>query len=809
MYDYEQKHIDMLRPLHPECTVLMRSSGCFPLSGPCDIALYGKGARYTVKGGTGSGDVNSRYFVTIEDGLKNAGFNITSDAWLDAYDEILGKVKQDFLEDMRNNTKLSERVALFINIEASMPEPVYDLPMDAEGDAAVYVLMRQPGEGGDRDPGKGDFQLTDCEIRDILYLQQNYKKFMLVLNAGGAVDLSPLQSVENILLLSQLGVDTGNALADILLGRANPSGKLASTWMSYEEIPDLISFGKRDDTEYREGIYVGYRYFGTAGKKPLFSFGHGLSFTSFAVGDTEVIDDGTRITVSADIMNTGSFAGKEVFQVYVSKPEGRLDQPYQELAAFKKTKELAPGETERVTASFDLRDISSFDEKNASYILEAGDYIVRTGNSSENTVPAAVLHLGQEITVRKVRNLEGGPGFEDWKPEIRRHEKLPDGIPVINISADCAVTETVKYGQKPAEEKTVSQMSLEELAMLSVGNFGKLGTLAFMIGAASLHVSGAAGESCGRIEGIEPLIMADGPAGLRLFRQFFRDKKGVHRVGYDSIMAMMSEYMPRIIVWLVSVVSPKPKKGQKIEDQYATAIPVGSAIAHSFNPDVAETCGDIVGEEMTRFGVHLWLAPALNIHRSILCGRNFEYYSEDPLLSGVMASAVTKGVQKHKGCGVTLKHFCANNQEYNRFRSNSCVSERALREIYLRGFERCIKESFPAAVMNSYNLLNGIHTSEREDLNTGVLRDEFGFDGLIMTDWTVMMKRMSDKDSVHRLLLPDMSAKAGSNVIMPGSKKDYKAVLKALRKGTLSRERAEANVSWLIKTIRKLTGGVS
>ena len=259
MYDYEQKHIDMLRPLLPECTVLMRSSGCFPLSGPCDIALYGKGARYTVKGGTGSGDVNSRYFVTIEDGLKNAGFNITSDSWLDAYDEILGKVKQDFLEDMKKNTKLSERVALFINIEASMPEPVYDLPMDAEGDAAVYVLMRQPGEGGDRDPGKGDFQLTDCEVRDILYLQQKYKKFMLVLNAGGAVDLSPLQSVENILLLSQLGVDTGNALADILLGRANPSGKLASTWMSYEEIPDLISFGKRDDTEYREGIYVGYR----------------------------------------------------------------------------------------------------------------------------------------------------------------------------------------------------------------------------------------------------------------------------------------------------------------------------------------------------------------------------------------------------------------------------------------------------------------------------------------------------------------------------------------------------------------------
>ena len=204
--------------------------------------------------------------------------------------------------------------------------------------------------------------------------------------------------------------------------------------------------------------------------------------------------------------------------------------------------------------------------------------------------------------------------------------------------------------------------------------------------------------------------------------------------------------------------------------------------------------------------MHLWLAPALNIHRSILCGRNFEYYSEDPLLSGVMASAVTKGVQKHKGCGVTLKHFCANNQEYNRFRSNSCVSERALREIYLRGFERCIKDSSPAAVMNSYNLLNGIHTSEREDLNIRVLRDEFGFDGLIMTDWTVMMRRMSDKDSVHRLLLPDMSAKAGSNVIMPGSKKDYKAVLKALRKGTLSRERAEANVSWLVRTIIKLTG---
>ena len=288
--------------------------------------------------------------------------------------------------------------------------------------------------------------------------------------------------------------------------------------------------------------------------------------------------------------------------------------------------------------------------------------------------------------------------------------------------------------------------------------------------------------------------------------QYFNGFGGVHGVGEDSIMKNVREYLPSGIYATLKIIKPKPLFGQKVRDQYATAIPIGTAVAQSFNLEVAETCGDIVGSEMERFGVQLWLAPAMNIHRNILCGRTFEYYSEDPLITGRMAAAITRGVQKHKGCGVTLKHFCANNQENNRYRNNSRVSERAMREIYLRGFEICIREEMPKAIMNSYNLLNGVHTSERRDLNTDILRDEFGFDGIIITDWILMVESMSDKRSKYPIQDVAASSAAGTGITMPGSKKDYKRIMKALEDGTLSREQLEINASYLVRKAAELGG---
>jgi beta-glucosidase len=288
------------------------------------------------------------------------------------------------------------------------------------------------------------------------------------------------------------------------------------------------------------------------------------------------------------------------------------------------------------------------------------------------------------------------------------------------------------------------------------------------------------------------MVMADGPAGLRLSKDYFTDADGVHPIGGgsipQSILDVLSAPLRKIVILLAS--GKRPKKGTEIKHQYCTALPIGTAIAQSWNVDLAEACGDIIGDEMGRFGVHLWLAPALNIHRSILCGRNFEYYSEDPLISGKIAAAITRGVQAYPGKGVTIKHFAANNCEYNRYFNNSVVSERALREIYLKGFRICIEEAGPLALMTSYNLINGIHSSESRPLTEGFLRAECGYEGIVMTDWVLDLKNhgtMFKKADAGRV------AAAGGDLFMPGCQGDYDSVMDALKSGALTRSQMEIN----------------
>ncbi|MCD8325125.1 MAG: hypothetical protein LUC90_00100 [Lachnospiraceae bacterium] len=324
-----------------------------------------------------------------------------------------------------------------------------------------------------------------------------------------------------------------------------------------------------------------------------------------------------------------------------------------------------------------------------------------------------------------------------------------------------------------------------------------------MIGSASTSVAGAAGETTHAVAGIPTVIMADGPAGLRLSVNYYEDTKGVHSYG-PAMPETLLEFMPKIMSLFMGG-TPKLPKGAELKEQYCTALPVGTALAQSWNEAFAETCGDVVGSEMEWFGVHLWLAPALNIHRSPLCGRNFEYYSEDPLIAGRFASALTQGVQLHKGCGVTIKHYAANNQETNRYFSNSVVSERAMREIYLKGFEICIRRAHPAAVMTSYNLLNGTHTSENRALCTDILRSEFKFDGVCMTDWVVngLAPAAGSKYTVPD---PAKVAAAGGDLFMPGSKKDFKNLLQGLKGGKVSKKQVQINAQHVKAVAMKLAG---
>lgn len=806
LLDYEKKHAEAVRASLAECTVLLKKDGHFPLPGACEIAAYGSGVRGTIKGGTGSGEVNSHYSVNIEEGLIQAGFTITTTDWLDAYDQIRADAKKRFIARMKADAKKAHQNIYVYAMGKAMPEPEYDLPLEGECDTAIYVLSRISGEGNDRPVEKGEILLTDTEKRDILAANAKYENFMLVLNVGGVVDLSDVMEVKNILLLSQLGVDTGTALAEILLGVQNPSGHLATTWAAYDQYAPMPDFEDKNETAYTEGIYVGYRYFDSFLKKSLFPFGYGLSYTEFAIKTDDVRADGEKITVSVTVENTGVHPGKEVVQVYLSAPHGTLDKPYQDLVGFAKTAELAPGEAEKVSISFCLSDSASYDEASASYLLEKGNYLVRVGVDSKKTQAEAILQLSETVVTLQAKNVLGEAGFSDLMSEAKS-ENVPSDIRILAIAPSDIEKRSVEYDASYEIAPEIAALSIEDAALMNIGAFDpSQGRLASIIGNAGFSVCGAAGETTTRAMEIPALVMADGPAGLRLARDYYEDKKGLHAAGGSSMPESFLDYMsgPALFAMKLLGGSSKMPKDAKMEHQYCTAIPIGTAIAQSFNTALAQSYGNMVGDEMERFGVHLWLAPAMNIHRSIRCGRNFEYYSEDPLVSGVMAAAITNGVQRHPGCGTTIKHFAANNKERNRYNNNSCVSERAMREIYTKGFGICVRLSQPRAVMTSYNLLNGTHTAEHRGLLEDILRCEYGFAGIIMTDWIVPLA--GDKDSRHRATEPKYVAAAGGDLFMPGSKNDYKNLLSGIAEGICSEEQIRINASRVVRMTQGLIG---
>ncbi|MCI6757220.1 MAG: glycoside hydrolase family 3 C-terminal domain-containing protein [Lachnospiraceae bacterium] len=805
LHDYERKHSAFIRENGAECTVLLKKDGRLPLKAPGNIALYGSGARITLKGGTGSGEVNSRYFVTIEQGLKNAGFHITSSAWLDGYEHVKAEAKVKFISDIRAEAKAQHQNVMILSMGRSPAEPEYDLPINGEGDTAVYVLSRVSGEGADRVPAAGDILLSKTEIRDILACAKKYPNFMLVLNTGGPVDLTPVLDVGNILVLSQLGAETGNILADILLGRQNPSGKLTTTWAAWEDYPAIGEFGEKDDTRYREGIYVGYRYFDSVGKEPLFPFGYGRSYTDFADSDFHAEISGELVTVTGTVKNIGAYPGKEVLQLYVSIPEGKLDQPYQVLAGFAKTGMLAPNQEEQIQIRFAVSSIAPYDEETESYILEAGNYILRIGNSSRSTSVCAAVRVEKTVTVRRAKNVLGKPDFTDYRvPEQQKKRSvLPPDAPILVLVPGSITTVTTEYFREDPIDPAVEKLSLDQLIKLNLGAYDPKAGVASIIGNSSLTVAGAAGQSCMGAAGIPSMVMADGPAGLRLSRQYAVDAKGKIHPLESSIPASLIDFINAPMRWLMSLLTYKPKKKDKLGEQYATALPIGTAVAQSFNTGLAEQFGKIVGEEMERFGVHLWLAPALNIHRSIRCGRNFEYYSEDPLVSGIFAGSITKGVQSLPHAGTTVKHYAFNNQERNRTQNNSQVSERAAREIYLKGFGICVRTSQPKAVMTSYNLVNGTHTSEHSGLIEDILRAEFGFQGIVMTDW-VIAGYENEKDCMHPVAEAARVCMAGGDLFMPGSQHDYDSIKSGLDAGTVTIKQLQINATRVLHMAKTL-----
>ncbi len=814
----EIDHMNISRELAGECMVLLENDGALPLKETGKIALFGNGVRRTVKGGTGSGDVNSRSIVNVEEGFKNAGFTVTSGSWLDKQGEMLDKSKGEYLEWVKAEAKKSSRSEFIIQFDHpySAPAPVLITEEDckeADTDVAVYVIARNSGEGSDRYNREGDYLLFAEEKKNLEMVAAHFKKTIVILNIGGVMELSGVKAIPGInaiLLMGQLGNIGGDALADVVTGKVNPSGKTVDTWAkNYMDYPSSAKFshnGSVHDEEYEDGIYVGYRYFDSFGVEPEYCFGFGRSYTDFSLQIDGAEAAGDRVQVRATVQNTGSvYAGKEVVQIYYSAPQGRMDKPYQELAAYHKTSLLKPGESEAMILTFAIKEMASYSEADAAWVLEKGDYVIRVGSSAGNTEVAAVLTLAEEVKTQIGKNLFPlDIQLKEIKPDTTAaktaYEKNSEGLCRVyhgSIQSSCIKAEHMVYQGKREEYKTgrekkltvqdvkngdctveelVAQLTVEEMADMCVGTL-RAGE-GNVVGNASYTVPGAAGDTSSILKvsrGIKNMILADGPAGLRLQPHFKTTKEGKLLPGGSVMGDSFEPFDPDI-------------NEDEVDNyyQYCTAIPIGWSLAQSWNTELAEWAGDMIGAEMEQFGVDLWLAPAMNIHRNPLCGRNFEYYSEDPLVSGKIAAAITIGVQKHKGKGTTIKHFAVNNQEDNRYFVNAHVSERALREIYLKGFEIAVKESQPLSIMTSYNLLNGIHTANSYDLLQAMARDEWGFDGTVMTDWFTSqdMPEITGKFQPRYPISSSVGCiYAGNDIQMPGCRKNVDDIVEAVKTG--------------------------
>ena len=794
---FEKESAIVAREIAGEGIVLLENNGVLPLAPGKQIALYGEGAACTVKGGVGSGEVNARYNVTIWEGLKNAGYAVTTEKWLKDYQELLAGNHKDYLAAMRKKAGFLSFSVIHELLSQPFKNPegmqITEKYLSSKEETCVYVVTRQSGEEMDRKPEKGDFLLTDTEVKNIHTCAAHYRKMILVINIGGYIDLTPLEDItfDTVIFFGQQGQEGGNALADVISGKVTPSGHLASSWpRSYSDVPFGDQFstlnGNVDEEEYREGIYVGYRYYDSFGVSPRYPFGYGLSYTTFERKATASLN-GTDVTVKMTVANTGNVPGKDVAQIYLSSPAGKLDKPYQALAGFAKTKLLQPGEEQTVTVAFPLADVASFDDKRNAFVLEAGDYIVRFGAHSRDTAPVAVVRLDAEAVISQHAAIcPKQKPFEELKATPKT-EALPENLPVLPLKAAQFTTQRFQYKDpEPVRDETVQK----ELARLKDSELHYLCTGSGVDIALPKHhgfiVPGACGYSTGSLEkkGIPAISFCDGPAGLRLFDECVMtgDTVRMTKPVMESF-AILPTVMRNVIV-------KKPKEGKMLY-QYPTAFPVGMSVAQSWNVENAELYGKTVQREMDEFGVEYWLAPGMNIHRNPLCGRNYEYYSEDPLLSGMMAASVTKGVQSKPGYGVTMKHFCCNNQEINRMRISENVGQRALREIYLKNFQIAIRACQPKAIMTSYNKINGVYSAENHDTVTKVLRCEWGFRGLVMTDWT----------TDNNLLNSAKAMRAGVDVMMPGIGSDHKQIQAALKSGELSAEALRRNASFMLKAI--------
>ena len=738
-------HTELSRRAAAEGIVLLKNTeNALPLKRGEKAALFGNASIEYIKGGGGSGDVNSPYVRNIAEGLaikESEGKVEIFKPLCRFYSKHLTECDKHFSPDKHG---------VYHTEEPIVPD---DLIKEAAefAETAILTISRFSCEGWDGSPSKGGFLPDDAELELLKRISEAFEKTVVVLNTGGIIDTNPFKDNPKIsaLLFAGLGgMEGGLAIADILCGDVNPSGKLADTWASdFSEYPSSEGFNESDDyVNYTEDIYVGYRYFETVpGKKDKvnYPFGYGLSYTEFRIDGVNGFGDGEYITFAATVTNIGKRAGKEVVQVYCEAPQGLLGKAKRSLIAFKKTKLLKPGESETLAMRVKTEALASYDDlgkiQQAAYVLEKGEYFFHVGTSVRDTVKTDYTYVLRDNVIVKQ--------FETrCAPELLEKRMLSDG-------SYEALPSFPKVSHRQENTPNKAEAPKEAVMFEAVGDTVSLDEFMAQLTDDELieqlggHDAPSGMNCAGTMSGLERLkipyvITADGPAGLR------------SNIEYGI---------------------------------FSTAWPCETVLASSWNTELVAEIGAAGALEIKENNIGIWLAPGMNIHRNPLCGRNFEYYSEDPLLTGKMGAAMVRGIQSRK-ISPAVKHLTCNNKEANRSGCDSRVSERALREIYLKGFEICVAESDPWMIMTSYNIMNGRYTSENYELLTGILREEWGYGGMFTSDWANAANHVSE-------------VLAGNDIKMYGQPQKIK---EALQIGELKRADIEACVRRILKMVLNL-----
>ena len=686
------------------CVLLRNEKQALPICPGETVSVFGRIQLDYYKSGTGSGGmVNVPYVHSILDGLRE-------------HKEI--QIYEPVLTEYRRWTK--EHPFDRGNGWGTEPWCQEEMPLSdafvadaaAHSDLALIILGRTAGEDRDNTLQEGSYYLTQAEREMLKIVCATFSRTAVVLNVGNIMDMSWVDDYRpsSVLYVWQGGMEGGYGAADILCG-LSPSGRLTDTIaFDYSDYPSSQNFGSTKENFYAEDIYVGYRYFETFAKDRVrYPFGFGLSYTDFDWKVTGASEENGVITVLAEVTNTGKTAGKEVIQLYYGAPQGKLGKPAKVLGAFKKTSLLQPGERQILTLELPVNQMASYDDLGkvcrSAYVLEAGEYAIYIGTNVRDAEKIDFTYVVKEDTVTEQLSQKAAPyhlqkrmladGSYEELPQreyveeegLPRQDKYAIGLPCPDTRGQKGIDFLDFLDSKGVRFSDVAdgKMALDEfMDILTLDDCINLLGGQPNTGCANTFGMGNLPEY-----GVPNVMTADGPAGLRIL----------------------------------------PKCGVN-----TTAWPCATLLASTWDEELVEEVGKAGAEEVKENNISIWLTPACNIHRSPLCGRNFEYYSEDPYLAGKTGAAMVRGIQSQH-IGASVKHFAANNKETNRKDSDSRVSERALREIYLKQFEIIVKESHPYTIMSSYNLLNGIHTSEHKELLTGILRDEWEFDGIVTTDW--------------------------------------------------------------------------